>query len=535
MNSRKIAWTPESIAHDLFLLLSLYCFLTGFIPFAPEKFYQLAAAKPVIHRALLTIFTISGLLWAAARRTLSEKQDLGTTPLISFLTPQPFPTAPWLVCLFLFPAVLWSYASIARHNAFQSGFDMAIFTQSIWNTAEGNFFYSSIKGGICLLGDHFSPLLGLFAIPYKLWPDPRCLLILQASLAASSVFPLYLLGKNKLGRGVWALAPVFALVCYLPLRNSVRFDFHPEVAALPLVFWAWYFWDRSKLILCSVTLLFVLAAKENAALLVFAFGFYALLRRRFIFGIFWMLVSAVWFWTVIHKVIPALSGQPYFYLSGNFLAWKEQGASAFVRHLLRPATAGYLIKILMPLGFLPFGSLAVIPALPALFQNITSRNEATLSIFFQYTAFLTPVLFCALVETLKKSHLRRSGVLFYLIFWSVLMAGVSDYYVASRAQIQETPHLKELPALLKKVPDGASVRTHEFLAPHLANRKELFIFENHHPLEGGSEKAMNADYVILDKTFLGSEDPSAEAWTVNYTLSFEKDGFMIFKNKNIPR
>ena len=185
----------------------------------------------------------------------------------------------------------------------------------------------------------------------------------------------------------------------------------------------------------------------------------------------------------------------------------------------------------MPLGFLPLGDLSVLLTGPALLQNLTSRNEATLSIFFQYTAFLTPFAFCSLVETLKKCYPRYPGVLAYLFLSSILMAGVSDFYIARSFEKTRSPHMREIPALLKQVPENTSVRTHEFLAPFLANRKELHIYENHHPREGGSQKALHSDEVVLDRIFPGTGDEDLKALREDYTQIFEKDGFMIFKRK----
>lgn len=525
-------WTAESVLHDIFVFAAAYCFLTGFIPFAPDDFYRIAASKPAVHRVILTVFTLSIAAWVLARWKLAPKAGLGETPLTAFLKRRPVPADIVVAVIFIFSASLWSYASLIRHKALQSGFDMAIFTQAVSNTSQGAWFYSSIKGGINLMGDHFSPLLALFALPYKIWPAPECLLILQAVLAASSVFPLYRIGKDQFGGNLWALLPVIALVCYLPLRNTVRFDFHPEVAAMPLLFWACWSWERSRTVLCSVFLLFALLSKEGAAIATFGFGIYALIRRRYGFGIFWTFFSTAYLWVVVNKIVPAFSGQPYFYLSGNFLAWKDGGIAEFVKHIASPATAAYLVKIFMPVGFLPFADLGILLAMPALAQNITSRNEATLSIFYQYTAFLTPFVFFALVRALKRFHPSRSWAAIYVLGCSLLMAGVSDYYVASRYEIQRNTHLREVPSLLERIPAGVSVRTQEFLAPHLTNRKELHIFENNHPREGGSAKALASEYVVLDRYFPTANDESIARLSTDYDRIFEKDGFLIFKRKS---
>ena len=187
-----------------------------------------------------------------------------------------------------------------------------------------------------------------------------------------------------------------------------------------------------------------------------------------------------------------------------------------------------------PLGFLAFLSpQALLLILPALAQNLIARNEMVLSIFHQYTAFLTPFVFAASICGAAKIPARRLS--FYYLAAAVLwMAGVSELYVMQTYWNQWTPHVQKLHQDLARVPQDVSVRTHEFFAAHLACRKELHIYENHHPREGGSPAAQNAQYVVLDRMFLGdqAEQDFRELEGRGYTPAFEDEGFRIFKKEN---
>ena len=221
--------------------------------------------------------------------------------------------------------------------------------------------------------------------------------------------------------------------------------------------------------------------------------------------------------------------QEYFYLSGNFTAWKDAGTGPFIKHLFNAGTLAYLIKIYLPAGFLAFFDPSFFLNVPALVQNLVSRNDSTRSIFFQYTATLTPFVFISAAESLKRFYPNR---LFLLIFLgsSILMAGVSDLYIADHFRGEITPDAAGFDEIFKTIPRSASVRTHEFFAAHLANRKELHIFENNHPREGGSEKAGNTDFVILHRSLLG---PDAETVLKpireKFRLISEKNGLLIFQ------
>lgn len=411
---------------------------------------------------------------------------------------------------------------------------MAIFTQAVWNTTQGEWFYSSIKGGICLLGDHFAPLLALLALPYRIWPEPGLLLAIQAFAVASCVFPLARIVRKSGQSPSWAVLYCLAFALYLPVRNAVRFDFHSEVVAMPLLFWAFAFLEEKKTMLASIFLALALTAKENMATVAFAFGLYACLKREkaLRFGIFWILTSLIYFYAVVHFFIPKLSGAPYFYLEGNFTEWLRAGWAPLMKHLFRSSTFSYLAKIYGPLAFTSvLAPTSLILTIPTLTQNILARNEMTLSIFHQYTATLTPFVFISSVMALAKVRSYRRYWAYGILLTSVLMSGVSEVYPMRRQWITITPRTMRVEKILRTIPAEYSLRTHELYAPHAANRKELHIYENNHPKEGGSWKAQHADMVAIDRQLLkGDLDDALNALKQSgYKIDFEDDGFYIFK------
>jgi hypothetical protein len=100
-----------------------------------------------------------------------------------------------------------------------------------------------------------------------------------------------------------------------------------------------------------------------------------------------------------------------------------------------------------------------------------------------------------------------------------------------RQWITLTPHTAMVEKKLATIPSTASLRTHEFYAPHAANRKELHIFENNHSKEGGSWKAHHTDFVAIDRQiFKGDFDGALSALKKDgYQIDFEEDGFCILK------
>ncbi len=518
---------------DLFAALYLatagFLFLSGAAPFIHGPLAALVEQKPWIHRMSLSFMALSALALFAFQDYRHQCSKVFCRNLPAFSSRR------WTWIIFFALSMLWSASAILRHEVFHSGFDMAIFTQAVCNTVYGNFLYSSIKGGISLLGDHFSPLLGILALPYALWPNPQCLLVLQAVAAAACVFPIRALALEKLKNETWAILFIVAFAFYLPAVNAVRFDFHPEILVMPLQLWAFYFLIRNRLWWASFFIALCFLAKENAALAAAGLGLYTIAgRSKRFFGLFWVFFSVIFLWFVTHSVVPFFSGEPYAYLSGNFITWRDLGMGALLKHVVGKDSVFYLFKIFAPLGFLAFLSpQALLLVLPALVQNLAARNEMVLSIFHHYTAFLTPYVFAASICGAAKLPARRLS--FYYLAAAVLwMAGVSEWYILQTYWNKWTPHLQRVHQDLKRVPAGAPVRTHEFFAAHLACRKELYIYENHHPREGGSAKAENAVYVVLDRMFLGdtAEQDFRNLGARGYETVFEDDGFRIFKKGN---
>ena len=78
-------------------------------------------------------------------------------------------------------------------------FDLAIFSNAMWNTAHGDFMYTAIRSG-CYFKDHV-PVILLALVPiYKLFPSPLTLLYAQSIMLGAGAVPLFLLARRELDR-----------------------------------------------------------------------------------------------------------------------------------------------------------------------------------------------------------------------------------------------------------------------------------------------------------------------------------------------
>jgi hypothetical protein len=132
-----------------------------------------------------------------------------------------------------FFAVAYGLYGLFRHWNFGSAFDLAIFDQVVWHLSRFEPPGSSIRGFSNFLGDHFFPVIALFAPFYWIRPGPPTLIVVQAIGSAASIVPVYLFIRSRLPSGP-ALAMAIAYGCFWGIQRAIAFDVH-ETAFSPLV------------------------------------------------------------------------------------------------------------------------------------------------------------------------------------------------------------------------------------------------------------------------------------------------------------
>ena len=202
----------------------------------------------------------------------------------------------------------------------------------------------------------------------------------------------------------------------------------------------------------------------------------------------------------------------------------------------------------LPLGcFSLLGGATLLLTFPIMIQNIAAWGNDPISTYFHYTTFLTPFVFVSAIYGLRnyinwaktQEKISADFLIRFAIYWilslSLVMSDGSEYRKIANYLTKDNSHFDYVRKYLKNIPPSESVRTHEFFAPHLAMRKELHIYENHHPKEGGSERAKNTTLVVLDEHFLGefSMHKLKEIKDNGYHLIHHHKGFYVFKNNKV--
>ena len=222
-----------------------------------------------------------------------------------------------LVWVFILAYILiFGYLSFLKYQSFNYlDWDLTSDAIVLWNSVHGKFlYYPFLEQSI--LGAHLY-LIALFILPiYAIFQSPLTLLFLQSMFLGLAAFPLYLLARTKLNK-TFSLSLVVAYLLYPSLGYINLFESHFEIYEIFFLFFTLYYFEKERFRNFLVFVLLTLFCKENASLVVFAFGIYAWIRRRSKGWVLTpLLVGAAWFFLSVKVVIPHFAKDAKLYKDG---------------------------------------------------------------------------------------------------------------------------------------------------------------------------------------------------------------------------
>jgi len=420
--------------------------------------------------------------------------------------------------------VVFSASSLARYNTFHaSTFDLGIMAQVTWNISHGRWFETSLGRSAdtelvgSYLGNHVRPLLLCLALLYRLWPDPRLLLVLQSTALGLAAWPLYVIARDSVSDSRMALVVVCCYLAYPALGFLNMVDFHSVALTVPLLFVAYWALSKERLLLFWVCVVLALFAKEEMVVPIGTWGAVLFLQReRRRLGGLLMAVAGLWALFCFGFVIPYFNaGRPYRFfelwshLPGlSALSAGQEGTARSISAMSPEAVALFLIHLALPLGFLPlFGYRSLLVSLPALAYLLLAKWPAAHSVGYQYPAVLIPWFFLAVVEGLRRvqgikrwairQRVYRLGLAFLVVGTCGAHFVFDPLVLAARAGIfrRDDCHA-DVVAAMAMIPPDAGVATVNRLGSPLANRRVLVPFDYPPPFR--LDHVELADYVLLD-------------------------------------
>ncbi len=431
---------------------------------------------------------------------------------------------PYLVITAGFAIAFFWFVSawlVARVESFSTPtYDFGIFSQMFYSMKTQGSPITTLErdGALSHFAVHVSPSYYLLLPFYALAPTPATLQVLQAAVLASSVIPMWLLGKRH-----GLSAPVRTLICgllllYPAFSGGTSYDIHENCLLAPLVLWLFYGIDTRRYWLTGLSAVLTLGVKEDAAVYVAVIALYVLLRSALrkdkkdaIVGAALLAGSLVWFFAATGYLAKKGDGVMT-YRYRNFMYGDDDSLMAVVKSVIFcPMKAAFesvdaeklkfLAQTLLPLAGLPLLTRRYeryLLLIPYILVNLMSDYQYQHDIFFQYTFGSTACLFYLLAVNLADLKLEKHR-LAATVGALVICAGFFGFAVAPKAMTY-TGYVKNYAGFydgvsqtLDTIPEGASVTATTFYTTYLSQRDVVYDVGY-----CSKEHLLSTDYVVLN-------------------------------------
>lgn len=461
------------------------------------------------------------------------------------------------------------FCASLRHWLFLSaGTDLGIFDQAVYLISQGQTPFSSFLE-FHILSDHAALILYPISLLYRIYPSVHWLFAVQSlavSLAAYPVFRLALLARLTSSQAT-AVSAIYLL--YPVVFNACLFDFHPDVIALPAIFWM-ILAARSKWLaqFCVATAI-VLSCKAVLSLTVAAMGLWLLLfERRRGYGAIALIAGIAWFLIATKLIIPAFSldiesglitrhifrygdlGSTYTEIAKNILT-KPQ---LVLGKLFAPSTLEYFLLLLAPVAYLlsgiptaiakipklPSALFYLMPAIPVLAMNILSTQNSQRNLVQWYSLPIVPFIVLMVIAYFQsRTHLseakkRKTNKL--IIGWAAIaFLSLSRLVSLVSPPYESADTFQAARTAISRVQGDDSLLTTSAFSPHLSHRKTIAFTDGEIP----PEKIDQFHYVLLNTRYPGWRSSVPLATTManyliahqRFQLDYQQDGVYLFVSK----
>ncbi len=406
---------------------------------------------------------------------------------------------------------------------FTPSYDFGIFSQMFHSMRTKGIPLTTLErdGVLSHFAVHMSPIYYLMLPIYALFPYPATLQVLQAAVLASSVIPLWLIGKHH------RLPPMIrTLLCALLLLypalsgGAGGYDLHENCFLTPCLLWLLYGIDKKKLWLVALSALLTLAVKEDAAVYVAVVGLYLMVRSLLhkdttgiITGAALLAVSLGWFFAVTHYLATKGDGVMT-YRYDNFMYDGSSSLLTVVKSVVLcpmkavyecvdPEKLKFLAQTMLPLLCLPLITrryeryLLLIPyALVNLMSDYTYQHD----IFFQYTfgstaclIYLTAVNLADIKPDWTKLCTLGAALIICSGFFGNTVADTAFTNIGYNKTFEG--YYDSIRETLDTIPKDASVSSTTFYTTYLSQRDILYDVGY-----CSQEHLLSTDYVVINLT-----------------------------------
>lgn len=415
--------------------------------------------------------------------------------------------------------------AFVRHQRFNStAYDLAIYSQVLWNTAFGEFFASTIEISHSYLGDHVQPILLLLAPFYYVWADARILLLIQSVVLGVTAVPVYAIARQRQLPPWLSLLFAFIYLLFPAVIFINRYDFHPIIFAIPFLLLAYLEIQKERYRRATLWAFLAMISNDEIGLTLVPLGLYlALVKKQRLLGSVWAIIGLGWALATQLLIIPYFRPDTVNDTMWRYF-WLGPDAASQLRTLFTqpgmvwqhisqdPLRQQYLLRLFLPVGYLALLSpLALFAAAPAIAYNLLSDIPSQHSIYFQYAAPIIPFVLIGAIEATAWLH-RRYAVAW--LRWFVpawLLAGLALAWALDNPftkqvtepyfpvyTVQRLVDQQASATAVQLIPPEASVAGMMTYLPHLSERPIVHLFYDRLRLEQWPYGFPPTEYALLN-------------------------------------
>ncbi len=399
--------------------------------------------------------------------------------------------------------------SLARYAGYNANmFDLGNMAQAIWNGTLGRPLVFTYKyGSLSRMALHVELIYWLIVPLYKMWPDPRLLLILQVFGYALGALPLYQLGRRHLFQKWGARGLILCYLFYPTVQSAVLFDFHGDTLAIPFLFLALDAMDRCAWRSYALWLLLALSCKFYVAVPIGALGVVLWFKGEHRVGLATFVGACFWFGITFLLIRPFFAPFEAAQVNATVGSYVDFYFGQIMHSLSDTWLPRLLTAVVVFLPALWLGwrtPLWWLPVVAVAFPVLLSTGPGpSYSYRFHHYALAVPFQMFALLQGMNMFHARQTqlgaivkrrgrpwqGELFLSVGITIIFAaGLVDVPLNPRFWMAQPNWGRDQWTyghtsrdtfkdawLATTVPDESPIAASLFLAPHVTNRETLYL------------------------------------------------------------
>lgn len=432
--------------------------------------------------------------------------------------------------IILFVIFFLSYATlgVVRHLHFGSyAFDLGIVDQVVWKYSVFQAPITTIQfyPFTSLLTDHVELVYVFLAPLYWIYRSPVMLIVFQAFIVSSAVFPIYLLAsrRNIHPAVIYALIAGYGL--FYGVQQAIWFDVHSLAIAAGFLAWFIYFLDCNILWGGVVVWALAVFCKEDIALLTFFVSVVYVVQTKKKLPLIFAVASILYLLFVFGVYFPHLTSDGYRYApQGGFFQ-----SIHFFNSINTEAKKQIIIYSVASFGFLPLlAPLSLLPAVADLahYFVLASAITGAASLFMHYRITLAFLLvWSSIIAISKYKWLNTIYLAIYVIVWALFF----QYYLHSPLSYltkswfwQEPQSAQSIRQVIAHLGQGDSIVAQNNIVPHIAHRDMIFTLWPE--IRDGKQWfrwAGNPSYLLVD---------TSTDWDIRHLLIDREDFLSGIKN-----